>query len=136
MRGRAPAALGLLLLVLAACGNAGGTGEAVRDSAGQAVAEPTTTTTAAPPEPSTTTTTAGRTTTTTQARTTTTARAGATPTTAAPGATPLTPAAPGTYYYDTSGRSTRRQHHPLPRGDHPGRRPSVRHAPAPRPQPP
>jgi hypothetical protein len=104
---RAPAALGSLLLLLAACGNAGGTADVVRDSASQAVAEPTTTTTIPPPVTSTTTTTvAGRTTTTARARTTTTARAAATPTTVVPGAAALTPAAPGTYYYDTTGRST------------------------------
>jgi hypothetical protein len=49
---------------------------------------------------------AGRTTTTARARTTTTARAGAATTTVGPGAAALTPAAPGTYYYDTSGSST------------------------------
>ncbi|HEX2048271.1 MAG TPA: hypothetical protein VHF27_10925 [Acidimicrobiales bacterium] len=96
-------ALAALLVVLAACGNAGDTADAVRDSASQAVAE-TTTTTAAPAETSTTTLPA-RTTTTSRAGTTTTRR-GAPATTAAPGATALAPAVPGTYYYDTSGRST------------------------------
>lgn len=107
MRGRAPAALGsLLLLVVSACGNTGGSAEAVRDSASQAGAETTTTAvTTIPPETSTTTV-AGRTTTTSRSRTTTTARPGPVPTTVASGAAALTPAAPGTYFYDTTGRST------------------------------
>jgi hypothetical protein len=91
-----------LLLLAAACGDGGPATEAVRDSAGQE----TTTTTAA----------AATTSTTAAARTTTTARAGTTTTTTRPravtttttsaGARALTPAAPGTYRYDTSGRST------------------------------
>jgi hypothetical protein len=105
MRGGARAALAGLLVALAGCGDAGGSAEAVRESARQPIAGATTTTTTAPPETSTTTTVAGRTSTTARGRTTTTARAGTTATTAAPGAA-LTPAASGTYYYDTTGRST------------------------------
>ena len=104
---RAAAAVAALALVLAACGDADGVAEAVRDSATPSAAEEASTTTSAAPATSTTTTTvAGRTTTTSRARTTTTARAGATASTAVPGPGALTPAAAGTYYYDTSGRST------------------------------
>lgn len=94
----------VLLLALAACGDGSPAPDAVRESAGQALAttstELATTTTAAP----------GRPTTTARAGRTTTTRAGAaTTTTAAPaagGARALTPAAPGTYRFDTAGATT------------------------------
>ena len=105
MPGRAAAALALLALVLTACGSGDGGAEAVRESASQTVADATTTT-SAPPLTSSTTTVPGGTTTTSRAATTTTARTGAPTTSAGPGAQVLTPAAPGTYYYATSGRST------------------------------
>ena len=104
---RAAAALGLLAAVLSACGDVNGASEAVRESSSQTVAETTATTAVATvPAPSTTTSVAGRTTTSRASTTTTTARAGAPTTTVAPVTGPLKPAARGTYYYDTSGRST------------------------------
>ena len=102
MRRRGTAALAASLLLLAACGGGDPATEAVRDSAGEMA---TTTSTLAPPNTSTTT--AGRTTTTARTTATTTARTTATTaTTAAAGARALAPAAPGTYRYDTTGRST------------------------------
>ena len=96
-------AAGVLLVLLAACGDGSPTPEAVRESAGQ---ETTTSTVAA----TTTTSAPGRTTTTTRAgaRTTTTRAAGAaTTTTPAPAATrALAPVTPGTYRYDTAGTTT------------------------------
>ena len=104
MHGRAAAALGALLLVLTGCGNGGGA-DGIRESASQTVAESSTTTT--PPATSTTTTVTGRTSTTSRARTTTAARSGATTALApAVASAALRPVAPGTYRYDTSGRST------------------------------
>jgi hypothetical protein len=94
------AGAGLLLVVLAACGNGGSTPQAaVRDSAGTTVESSTTTA-----APTTTTPARGRTTTTAAGRTTTT-RAGATTTTVSAKSGALTPAAPGTYRYDTTGSS-------------------------------
>jgi hypothetical protein len=93
-------AAGVLLVLLAGCGDATPAPEAVRESAGQ---ERTTSTVAA----STTTVAPGRTTTTRAgARTTTTARATTTTPAPAPGARALTPATPGTYRYDTAGATT------------------------------
>lgn len=103
MRRRGTAALAAALLLLAACGDGDPATEAVRDSAGEMA-----TTTSALAPPNTSTTSAGRTTTTARsAATTTTARTSATTaTTAAAWARALAPAAPGTYRYDTTGRST------------------------------
>jgi len=103
MRRRGTAALAAALLLLAACGGGDPAPEAVRDSAGEVA---TTTSTLAPPNTSTTT--AGRTTTTARSAATTTTRTATTATTAAAGARALAlaPAAPGTYRYDTTGRST------------------------------
>ena len=91
-------------MLLAACGDGGGSPQAVRDSAGQATVETTTTTTA----PATTTSTAapGRTTTTAAGASTTTTTRAATTTTVRAGSRALTPAAPGTYRYDTAGATT------------------------------
>ena len=95
-------AAGVLLVLLAACGDGRSAPEAVRESASQE----TTTSTVEP----TTTTAPGRTTTTRAgARTATTRAAAATNTTAAPapaGARALAPATAGTYRYDTSGATT------------------------------
>ena len=96
-------AAGVLLALLAACGDGQSAPEAVRES----VSQQTTTSTV---EPSTTSSAPGRTTTTTRAgaRTATT-RAAAATTPAAPapaGARALAPATPGTYRYDTSGATT------------------------------
>jgi hypothetical protein len=96
MRRRGTAALAASLLLLAACGGGDPATEAVRDSAGEMA---TTTSTLAPPNTSTTT--AGRTTTTARTTATTTAR-----TTATTATTAAARAAPGTYRYDTTGRST------------------------------
>ena len=93
-----------VLLVLAACGNGDRSSEAVRDSATQ---ETTSTSTSAPAATTSTTAGTGRPSTTARGATTTTARPPATTAASpAPGARALTPAAPGTYRYDTSGRST------------------------------
>ena len=95
-------AAGVLLVLLAGCGDGEPAPEAVRESAGQ---ETTTSTVAA----TTTTSAPGRTTTTAAgARTTTTRRAAATTptTTHSAGARALTPATPGTYRYDTAGATT------------------------------
>ena len=95
-------AAGVLLVLLAACGNLEPAPEAVRESAGQ---ETTTSTVAAP----TTTSSPGRTTTTRAGARTTTTRPPAATTTPAPapaGARALAPATPGTYRYDTAGATT------------------------------
>ena len=92
-------ATGVVLVLLAACGEGEPASQAVRESAGQ---ETTTSTSAA-----TTTSAPGRTTTTRAgARTTTTRAAAATTSTAPAGPRALTPATPGTYRYDTAGATT------------------------------
>jgi hypothetical protein len=94
-------AAGLVLVLLAACGEGEPAPQAVRESAGQE----RTTSTVGP----TTTATTGRTTTTRAGARTTTSRPAAAPTTAAPasaGTRALAPATPGTYPYDTAGGTT------------------------------
>ena len=93
-------AAGVLLALLAACGDGAPAPEAVRESAGQ----DTTTSTVAPTTSSSA---PGRTTTTRAgARTTTTRPAATTTTTPASGPRALAPATPGTYRYDTTGATT------------------------------
>ena len=97
-------AAGVVLVLLAACGDSEPGPEAVRESAGQ---ETTTSSTVA--GATTTTSAPGRTTTTRAGARTTITRAGAAATTAAPapaGTRALAPATPGTYRYDTSGATT------------------------------
>ena len=93
-------AAGVLLVLLAACGDGEPAPQAVRESAGQG----TTTSTVAP----TTTTAPGRTKTTQAGARTTTTRGGAATTTTPPASVPraLAPATPGTYRYDTAGATT------------------------------
>ena len=108
-------AAGVLLVLLAACGDGEPAPQAVRESAGQ---ETTTSTVA----PTTTTAAPGRTTTTRAGARTTTTRAagGATTTAPAPAGTrALAPATPGTYRYDTAGATTFAGNTtPVPGGDH------------------
>lgn len=92
-------AAGVVLVLLAACGNGEPAPDAVRASAGQ---ETTTSTVAAS-----TTTSPRRTTTTRAGARTTTTRASAAPTTTAPaGPRALAPATPGSYRYTTAGATT------------------------------
>lgn len=95
-------AAGVLLALLAGCGDGAPAPDAVRASAGQ-----DTTTTTSTVAPTTTTSVARRTTTTRVGARTTTTRPAA-PTTTAPSSGPraLAPATPGTYRFDTAGATT------------------------------